>query len=231
MSCEDWPIRWNCDITDVDDELLDLARTSAQSVLWAITGHRYGVCESRQTFRMPCDSPCVRPYARDFGPGVEYALGGRKRQCCALHLTSKPVASIESVSVNGELLDASEYELERDVLRRLGACWPCDDECDVAPISVTYKYGIPVPALGELALGELACEMLNGLRGLDCRLPSNAISVTRQGITVDLGDAETLYEQMRVGLPLVDAFIRMANPGRLIMASTVHTPDIARRAR
>jgi len=231
MSCDDWPIRWNCDITDVDDDLLDLARSSAQSILWGMTGQRYGVCEETQTFRLPCDSPCVRPYGRTFGPGVEYALAGDRRTCCALHLISKPVRSVESVFVNGEELDADEYVLERDVLRRIGSCWPCDDECGIAPIEVTYRFGIDIPPLGELAVGELACEILNGLRGLDCRLPSNAISVTRQGITVDLGDAQTLYEQMRVGLPLVDSFIRYANPGRLIMPSTVHSPDIARRAR
>lgn len=231
MACEDWPIRWACDITDVDDDLLDLARSSAQSILWGMTGHRYGLCEETQSFRMPCDSPCVRPYSRSFGPGVEYALGNDRRNCCALHLPSNPVRAISEVKINGDTIDADEYVLERNVLRRVGLCWPCDDECDIAPIEVTYSYGVDVPPLGQLALGELACEILNGLRGLDCRLPSNAISVTRQGITVDLGDAETLYEQMRVGLPLVDAFIRLTNPGRLIMASTVHTPDIARRAR
>lgn len=231
MSCEDWPIRWACDITDVDDDLLDLARLSAQSVLWGMTGRRYGLCETVQEFRPPCDSPCVRPYRRDFGPGVEYALGQDAHDCCALHLPSKPVREVVEVRVDGELLDESEYRLERDVLRRLGSCWPCDDDCSEPPVQVTYVWGIDVPPLGQLALGELACEILNGLRGLDCRLPSNAISVTRQGITVDLGDAETLYDQFRVGLPLVDMFINQANPNRLRMPSTVHSPDIARRAR
>jgi hypothetical protein len=107
----------------------------------------------------------------------------------------------------------------------------CEDDCQEPPVEVTYKYGIDVPALGELAMGELACEILAGLRGLDCRLPSNAVSVTRQGITVDLGDASTLYNEHRIGLPLCDAFIRDANPNRLKMQSSVHSPDLTRRVR
>lgn len=231
MSCAPWPIRWACDITDVDEELLDLARESAQSILWSMTGRRYGLCSTTEGYRLPCDSPCNFPHRRRFGPGVEYALLDERRNCCKIHLAQTPVRSIDEVRVNGEVLDGDGYVLERDVLMRLGDCWPCDDECEEAPVSVDYTYGIDVPSLGELAMGELACEILSGLRGLDCRLPSNAISVTRQGITVDLGDASTLYEQHRLGLPICDAFIRDTNPDRLRQRSTVHTPDLARRTR
>lgn len=231
MSCDPWPIKWACDITDVDQDLLDLARDSAQSILWSMTGRRYGLCTQTEAYRLPCESPCVQPYRRAFGPGVEYALAGERRACCKIHLAQRPVRAIVEVTVDGVVLDPGDYALERDVLFRLGKCWPCDDECEEPPVVVEYSWGIDVPALGELAMGELACEILSGLRGLDCRLPSNAISVTRQGITVDLGDATTLYEQHRLGLPICDAFIRDANPGRLRMASTVHTPDLARRSR
>ena len=85
--------------------------------------------------------------------------------------------------------------------------------------------------MGELAMGEVACEILKALQGKDCRLPNNAISVTRQGVNVQLGDSARLFEQMRLGLPVTDMFLMQSNPARLHSRSTVHTPDFARRAR
>ena len=231
MSCDEWPIRWACDITDVDDDLLDLAREAAQNVLWSMSGRRYGLCEQTEQYRTPCTDECSFNYRRRFGPGVEYALMHQPRNCCSINLTSTPVRAIMEVKVFGEVQDESFYALERSRLKRIGSCWPCEDECDEPPVEVTYRYGIDVPPMGELAMGELACEILAGIRGLDCRLPSNAVSVSRQGVTVDLGDASTLYMEHRIGLPLCDAFIRDTNPNRLKMQSTVHSPDLSRRVR
>ena len=231
MSCDDWPIRWACDITDVDDDLLDLARESAQSILWAMTGRRYGTCEQTEFYRTPCTDECNYAWRRRFGPGVEYALMHEPRNCCSIHLAQAPVRGISEVKVYGTVLDESFYALERGKLKRIGDCWPCEDDCEDPPVEVTYTYGIDVPALGELAMGELACEILAGLRGLDCRLPSNAVSVTRQGVTVNLEDSASLYAQHRIGLPLCDQFIRDANPDKLRQRSQVYSPDMARRAR
>lgn len=233
MTCDPWPIRWPCDITDVDEALLDLAQESAQSILWGLSGRRYGVCVTTESYRVPCHAPCVPAY-RDFGPGVEWRLGGWdnwRSQCCRLPLDQRPVRAILSVEVDGEVLDPGVYALERDSAWRADECWPCIDDCDAPVITVTYAYGIDPPAIAELAMGELACEILAGIEGRDCQLPSNAISITRQGVTVDLGDAQTLFEQGRIGLPLSDAFLRMANPNRLVSRSTIHSPDLARRAR
>lgn len=196
-----------------------------------MTGRRYGICSQTESYRTPCTDLCSSNYRRRFGPGVEYALMHEPRNCCSIILSSTPVRSVVEVKVYGEVLDPSFYALERHHLKRIGSCWPCDSECEEPPVEVTYAFGIDVPALGELAMGELACEILAGLRGLDCRLPSNAISVTRQGVTVDLGDASTLYTEHRIGLPLCDAFIRETNPNRLKMPSRVHSPDLPRRVR
>jgi hypothetical protein len=232
MSCEVWSVRFPCDVSEYDASLVAAAVDASQSILWAMTGRRFGVCEQTESYSMPCSSPCYVPWADDFGPGVEYRLGyGDRRKCCALTLSSKPVRSITQVKVFGEVLDPSEYYLGRGVLYRLGACFPCDDDCDFPPIEVTYKYGIDVPVLGELAMGELACELLAGWEGIDCRLPSNAVSVSRQGVTVDLSNPEVLFAQNRIGLPICDQFIYTNNPDKLRGHSTVHSPDIARRVR
>ena len=234
MECSSWPVRYPCDVSDDDPTLLALATDAAQSILWGLSGRRYGVCETTEWYRSPCTNPCVVPWADDFGPGVEYRLGGGsygRRKCCQILLEQKPARAVLEVKVDGVVLDPSEYYLGRGWLQRIGECWPCEQDCEVPPVEVTYVYGVDVPALGELAMGELACELLAGWTGADCRLPSNAISVTRQGVTVDLGDAQTLFDQGRIGLPICDAFLRQTNPGRLMSASSVHSPDLARRVR
>jgi hypothetical protein len=231
-ACDDWPIRYPCDVAEVDPALLTLVRESAQSILWSLSGRRYGTCTTTESFRTPCDDPCYQPYYSEFGPGVEYQLGVRYRDpCCRLQLASLPVRAIVEVTVQGEILDPSEYALERDVLWRNGACWPCDSACDEPPVVVEYIYGIDPPPLAELAMGELACELLAGLQGADCRLPSNAVAITRQGVTVDLGDVRTLFEMGRIGLPICDAFLRSVNPNHLASRSVVYSPDLARRVR
>lgn len=231
MECAEWPVRFPCDLTGEDPDLVSAAVASAQQILWSLSGQRYGICETTESYRLPCTSPCYVPWADQFGPGVEYALVGERRKCCAIHLHSKPVKAILSVEIDGVALDPDEYYLGRSILYRIGQCWPCEDECEIAPIEVEYAYGIDVPPLGELAMGELACEILAGLTGADCRLPSNAISVTRQGVTVDLGDAQTLFDQGRIGLPISDAFLRATNPNHLTTPSAVYSPDLARRVR
>lgn len=234
MTCEPWPVRYPCDVLDEDPTLLELARSSAESILWGLSGRRYGVCSTTEWYEMPCSSVCALPFADDFGPGVEWRLTGDwnyRRKCCEIPLQQRPARAILEVKIDGVVLDPAEYQLQRDTLGRLGECWPCNQECDEPRIEVTYEYGIDVPALGELAMGELTCELLAGFTGADCRLPSNAISVTRQGVTVDLGDAQTLFDQGRIGLPISDAFLRETNPDRLTTRSVVYSPDRARRIR
>lgn len=231
MTCEPWPVVWPCDTDEYDPALVDAALSAATSILWGMSGRRYGLCATTESYRLNCSDPCLNPYGDEFGPGVDWRLGNTRRWCCRIHLAQRPVRSIDSVTVLGDLLDPAEYALERDTLFRIGACWPCERECDDPPVQVTYSWGVDVPPLGQMAVGELACELLAGWTNADCRLPSNAVSITRQGVTVDLGDPQVLFEQNRIGLPISDAFIRMANPNRLMDKSQVWSPDLARRSR
>lgn len=236
MECSDWPARYPCDVEAYDPVLLAAAKSSAQSILWGLSGRRYGVCETTEYYRMPQTTRCYLPWADEFGPGVEWRLEGGYgwqglRACCQINLAQTPARAVSQVKIDGVVIDPSTYFLGRGVLSRVGTCWPYEDGCEFPRIEVTYSYGIDVPALGELAMGELTCEIIAGWTGADCRLPSNAISVTRQGVTVDLGDAQTLFDQGRIGLPISDAFLRQTNPGKLMSASTVHTPDRARRVK
>lgn len=233
MECTAWPITWPCPIDDYDEALIALATEAAQSLLWSLSGRRYGLCSTTEAYRLNCSDPCGNPYGDQFGPGVEWRLdhGMEPRRCCRINLAQRPVRSIDAVLVLGDLLDPAEYQLERDTLLRLGQCFPCEQECDAAPVEVTYTYGIDVPALGQLAMGEVACEFLRGWTGADCRLPSNVTSISRQGVTLDLGDVDTLFRAGRVGMPISDAFLRSVNPNALQSASQVWSPDLSRRAR
>ncbi len=232
MTCEAWTPILPCDVSGDDPDLVDAAVAAGTSILWAMTGRRFGLCSTTEWYRSPCSTPCTAPYADEFGPGVEWRLGaGRRRACCAIALEQTPVRSIDEVLIDGVAVDPDTYYLGRSRLYRIGECWPCETDCEVPPVAVSYTYGIDVPVLGQMALGELACELLRGWTGADCRLPSNAVAVTRQGVTVDLGTPEVLFEQNRLGLPISDQFIRSVNPDRLRSASRVYSPDVARRVR
>ena len=229
MTCDAWPIIWSCPIETEDETKVEAAREAAQSLLWGLSGRRYGLCSVTESYRASCTSSCGIPYKDSDGNWRNGVADSHT--CCHVELFNKPVRAILQVKISGEVQPPSDYALERDYLWRNGACFPCVADCDDPEIEVTYAYGIDVPMLGQLALGEVACEILRGMTGADCRLPSNAVSVSRQGVTVDLGDAQTLFEQGRIGLPLADAFLRYANPGKLVSQSRVYSPDMARRSR
>lgn len=203
---------YRCDVSDVDADKLAAVTAAAQQVLWGLTGRRLGVCLT----------------VGEFVAAGERCRATGRGSCCAIRLRPGPVRSVESVEIDGVPVDG--WRLVGDVLLREG-CWPVGSGCDPTVVTVVYRWGVPVPEIGALALGELACEMLAGLDGADCRLPSNAVSITRQGVTVDLGDAETVWRQGRVGLPFVDQFIRYANPSGLVEQVAVYSPDVARRVR
>jgi hypothetical protein len=231
VTCTPWPIRWTCDIPFEDEpELVDIAVSAAQDILFGLSGRRYGICEVTEEYRPPCDD-CLPPYVGDFGPGVEYQLGRQRRDCCKIHLMRQPVRAITSVEVDGVALDDDEFTLDLNVLRRVGACWPCGDGCDEAPVKVSYEWGLDVPPLGELAMGEVACEILRAMKRLDCRLPANAVRIDRQGVSIELEPLQSLYAMNRLGLPIADQFLRAVNPHRLQSRSVVYSPDLARRSR
>ena len=59
----------------------------------------------------------------------------------------------------------------------------------------------------EDAARVLACEVARWLRGDDCRIPTRATNIARQGVSVALIDPSGLLENGRFGMPEVDAFL------------------------
>jgi hypothetical protein len=226
VSCDEWPILWppDCAPEDPPTEQQAEAATFAQMVLWSLSGRRIGICEYVEGYYPNC-AGCPMPYK---GRDGLWRNGNWSSECCRLLMAHRPIVSIESVEQDGEVLDPSWYTWTDSYVKRVGSCWPCGDECEVPPIVVAYRAGVGFPAGTDAAMGELACELIKGWSGEACRLPSRAVAVSRQGVTVQMSDPSQFTTGGLLGLPLVDLWLRAVNPVHLGRASRVYSPDMPR---
>lgn len=146
-----------------------------------------------------------------------------------------PVASVVEVSLGGLILDPSAYRVDNGrILTRIdgGECWPsCQDmglpEGDPGVFSVEYRPGEPLPLAGQIAAGELACEFAKACVGaLDCQLPQQLASLSRNGVEVQIVDPNLLVDSGLTGIANVDLWIRSVNPGRKQQRSRVLSGDV-----
>lgn len=249
--CEPWPVEGcSIDLANCNPADKDVGMMAASEILWAASGHRYGSCEV--TVR-PCSRRCSpQPYGgwwwyperfQDswaYGPpsgGFTEAVCGACVGGCdctnASTLVLPHVAqAIVKVTIDGEVLPPSEYTFyDHLTLVRINGMWPfCQDWNAVSGVGVfdvSARFGLPVPALGRLAMGELLPEVMKACKGDDdCRLPSALVStISRQGVTKNFVTPDRLKESQSFGLPLVDRFIDMVNPNRLMSGPRVWDPE------
>ena len=225
-----WPVvTYPCDVAGVAPEVLSATLTSASTWLWALSGRRVGAfttVEDRYRGASDCGICAIGAY-KD-GNGF-WRNGIQPTNCCSLTLESQPVKTIVEVRLSGVVLDPAAYVLEGNTIVRLGQCWPCDLDCQAAPIEVDYTWGVPVDVLGLEACAELTCEFIAGMTGQACRLPSRAVSVSRQGVSIEMQDAQQFADNGLTGLPICDAWIRTLNPGQLQQRSRAISVDYGRR--
>jgi hypothetical protein len=238
-----------------------IAARAATEALWALSGRQFGRCETTlrpcaadcaggELFPWPGAGGWPTP-ALVGGDWVNLACGACPSDCTCTALSEvllpAPVDEVLEVRVDGALLlevppvgsaPASGgwrvYDARR--LVRVGGRWPRCQQLEAADDqpgtwSVRASYGQPVPELGRLAAGELACEVLRGLRGEDCRLPRNLISLVRQGVSLSFPDPAEQVKAGLVGLPWGDLFIRAFNPGRRRRRARVYDVDGAAHSR
>lgn len=198
----------------------------AIDLLRAMGGPWVGVCDYTEGYWPACSDGCTGP-SKD-ASGMWHNTGGWA-DCCRLQLAQWPVRAIASVAVLGAELLSTEYRLEGQNLRRWGMCWPCGDDCLDPPVVVSYSAGFSLPLSTPLATGEVACEILAAVQGRECKLPSRAVSITRQGISVQLGSVDEYVKNGRLGLPLADAWLSIVNPEGRRMAPVVRSMDQGRR--
>lgn len=149
-----------------------------------------------------------------------------------------PVRRINSVTVDGTVLEPSAYTLydRRRLVRNLGdgnspGSWPWNQSIEM-PLSepgtweIDYEWGNPVPPMGVLAAVELTVELILAISGQDsAALPARVSRVSSQGMDVAVGDALEFLREGFTGLPVVDAFIYDENPARARRRSVFLSPE------
>lgn len=255
--CADWPCRWICvdDVSTESPTATGAAVTAATYVLWSLSGRQFGTCTT--TLR-PCRQECYDQsqwgnyglpwttswdYAGSTYPWFSLGCGSCRGTCSCTQVSEvllpSPVQSITTVKLDGVAAPTGSYRLDNNrlLVRTDGQSWPrCNDltkdDTQVGTWSVTAVYGQPVPKMAEVAMGELACEILKAMRGEECRLPPGVTNLTRQGVSIEVPDIGSIFEHGRTGLYLVDMFLISANPKKIMQRGRIYSPDrmIHRRA-
>ena len=137
--------------------------------------------------------------------------------------------------VNGVVLDPDAYRLDDGIILVRtdgGECFPrCQnldaDDTEDNTWSVTVQPGEAVPYIGSIAAGKLACEFAKLCVGdADCALPEQLISLSRNGVEVQVADPNLFLENGLTGIQEVDLFIRSVNPNKLMNRPRIYSPDI-----
>lgn len=223
MTCEPWPIMWPCDDDggrnppDADPTVIDAATAAARDILWSLTGHRLGICAAMEAFWSPREHCGPDRFGR-------------------IALSRSPVVELVEIIVSGTPVDVDDFRVVGGmVLSRHG--WPAVRAAD-PEITIRYRHGVPLGSLDApthltmlvaVAMGEIATELIGGMCGGQCRLPSNLAGLSRQGVTLDFLPPGDFIEAGLTGLPAADALIRATNPNRLVSRSRVMSPDTSRR--
>ena len=223
----------------------------ATAFLWNWTGKRFGLCEVEvRPQRQDCYGATYRGAAgtTSSGSGSQpwqpVLLGGEwfnigcgscGDRCGCSSVSSirlpGPVDSIESVTVDGEVLPVDAYRVDnrKILVRQDGGEWPVCNDLGKPPTEpgtwqVVYNQGVPVPRGGQVAAGVLACEFAKAVcQSNDCRLPQRIQTVTREGVTVGVLDPFDGIDLGRTGIWLIDSWV--ASVTKAPARSTVHSPD------
>lgn len=144
-------------------------------------------------------------------------------------LRNRPVRELVGLRRRGVEYDVSEFAVyDRAYVgpRDLGGCGGlgCWDPCDV---EVTYRWGTYPPVLGRMAVLALAGELVKSVECPDqCTLPERITSVSRQGVSFQVFDPQDFMNEGRVGIYVVDMFLRSVNPDRAQKRARVFSPDM-----
>lgn len=238
--CEPWDPIWLCDLPTGSEAVSGHAVMVATEILWKKSGQRFGTCS--QVLR-PCASDCFDnmfprgivpfslryPYPFNYR-GMWFNLGcsgcAGSCSCTVVHeaILPAPVAEIIEVKVDGVVLTpGTDYRVDdqRLLVRLDGQPWPfCNDlnkdDTEVGTWSVSASFGEVVPRGGQIAVGELAMEIIKALLCDDtCAIPISAQSIQRQGVSMSFFDPDRILGQDRVGLYFSDMFLTTWNPARI----------------
>lgn len=251
--CDTLPVTWGKCLEQLDPAVTGSALQAASELVWALSGQRFGLCtQVLRPCRRECQG-MPWPFAENAWPYIEpgrtYPLpvwwnGQWLNLTCGSCSSDCSCGTVEEVTlpggvyqvlqvlIDGEELPSSSYRLDdnRLVVRTDGGTWPlCNDlskdDTEVGTWSITAQWGEPLPELGKIAVGELACEFGKFLGGNDCDLPETVTSLSRQGVSLTFADPNEVLDEGRVGLHFTDMFLSAYNPGKLRARSQVYSVD------
>lgn len=251
--------------SDVGSDLtvLEDAVVAASQALYALSGKQFkGLCD--RTVR-PCATNTCWPGAQVLEGSGHVVIpdglywGGsswrydRGNWCgCSpvsrVLLPGYPVREITQVKIDGAVVAAGEYRLDRKrwlVRLRDGdgdqQFWPnCQymdmPDTEVGTWSVTYQYGQEPPRLGVDAAIEIAWQVyLACYNPASCKLPRGTVATNRQGVSVQIKPFlswafDRANRVWNTGFPVVDLFLHVYNPNGLTQRAAIYSPDGPRHA-
>lgn len=217
---------------------------AAWEILWSLSGRQFYLCPM---VVRPCRVECCDECSISGPRWTPALIGGewtnvscsRCGDSCSCTEVSEvrlpgPIYSVTQVLLDGEILPPTSYRVDNEyfLVRTDGGRWPtCQnmaaDATEEGTWEVTYTRGRPIPAGGEAALSELACELCKACVGdKSCCLPSRVTSVSRQGVSFAVLDPMTFLKDGMTGIYLVDLWLRSVNPYGLMRRATFLSPDM-----
>lgn len=248
-----WPVNTECvDITSIPSQIWTDSAAAASAMLWRLTGRRFGTCPRIvRPCRSLCGSlgwgmgwgPWGSGWSGGYfnpavinGSWINMVCGSCTDDCSCtfvqtLDLTSAaPIFSVTEIWQDGQLLDPSTYKVmgKARIYRTDGKGWPYCQRLDLPltahdTLGVSYMWGEPVPAGGDMMTAVLAREMARACMGEKCRLPGRVTSVSRDGVSMTL-DPTLIYKFRVTGLPEVDQWVASVNPHGTVQPPYIRFP-------
>lgn len=164
-------------------QLLLRAQAAASQALWDLTCRQYRVCleEIYPCPVCPCGDTCVK--------------GCRFAKIDLFPFFGRKVLEIDEIIVDGVAIPEVDYRLDANrylVPHRDLALWPWPEQDinlppgDPGTWQVRAYVGEPPPELLLLAAEDMACQLVARCLSQPCDIPDNAVSVTREGVTIRL---------------------------------------------
>lgn len=246
---------WCCDkanLADPDQRArMVWAALAASSLLFRMSDLRYnGGCTSEEVLCLRMAGGCCRlGWGDDWrsrpvptGDGLTWQNIGCGRSSCDCSTAGRrivlpygPVVSIESVTIDDELIPDDAYRLVD------GSIYFCDavpgdlcfDACSGAGLRVAWTWGQAPPPDGITAACVYACELYKSCAGQPCQIPRGLRKVTKPGVSFDVLNPLDFLEKGRTGITEVDAFLASLGgaPSTVIFPEDVAPIDFAARAR
>lgn len=189
--------------------------------------------------------------------GNSWGCDGNPCGCSPLSqvlLSGYPVREITEVKIDGDVVDPDTYRLDgfRWLVRvrdpadpATPLSWPSCQQLDLpdtedGTFSVTYSYGQDPPIAGTRAAAALACQLYLACSqgAAECEIPSNAVRVTRQGVTIDRDAVMNFFFHKqdngggwKTGITSVDTFLNSLNPAGIQQRPRTWSPDGTKYAR